>query len=152
MAKVNLPDKAITYTVATILGSQLMNKGQYNEAKEFYLDALEGRRRVLWEENKGTVMSLYNFGNLLRHTDDYGGALDYYLQAPRVQGKILRKTHPHTLDTITCMAIVYGDGLGDRVKDEEMQRLALDNYEKSLGEEHEDMKHCAFVLAMLLRE
>ena len=48
------------------------------------------------------------------------------------------------------MAMTYGDGLGDRVKDEEMQRQALDGYEKSLGKQHERTKRCALNLAILL--
>ena len=47
------------------------------------------------------------------------------------------------------MSITYGDGLGDRVKEEEMYRQALDGYERSLGKQHKDTKRCARNLACL---
>ena len=37
-----------------------MDVGKYEEAKVFYLAALEGQRRVLGEEQKHTLMALYN--------------------------------------------------------------------------------------------
>ena len=80
---------------------------------------------------------------------DYEGALGYYQQALRVKEKVLGKTHPGTLMTIMNMAVTYGDGLGDRVKEEEMHRQALDGYKRSLGKEHEHTKKCAMNLARL---
>ena len=50
------------------------------------------------------------------------------------------------------MARTYGNGLGDRVKEEKMKRLLLDGYEKSLGKQHRDTKHCARSLAVLLAQ
>ena len=116
----------------------------------FYLAALEGQRRVLGEEHKATFASLGDMGIILKKMGDYEGPLVYYQQALRVQQKVLGKTHPDTLRTIINMGMVYGDGLGDRAKDKEMQRLALDGREKSLGNFHEDMKQCARNLAILL--
>ena len=115
-----------------------------------YLAALEGRRRLLGEENKKTLGAMNNMGPILKKMEDYEGALDYYQQARRVQEKILGKTHPDTLDTIYNMALTYGDGLGDRVKEEEMYRQALDGYERSLGKDAENTKNCARNLAILL--
>ena len=62
MAKVSLPDEAVTYDVADDLGSQCFKKGKYEEAKELWLAALEGQRRVLGEEHKDTLDSLNNPG------------------------------------------------------------------------------------------
>ena len=82
-AKVSLANEAVTCDIVKSLGIELYRKccrkWQFEEAKVFYLAALEWRRRVLGEKNKDTLMSLYNFGNLLQHTEDYEGALDYYL-------------------------------------------------------------------------
>ena len=151
-AKVSLPVEVVTFDLANDLGCELDEKGQHEEAKVFYLAALVGRRRVLGEKHKDTLCTLNNLGIVLQMIQDWQGALDYFLQALRVQEKVLRKTHPHTLGTIMNMAAVYGDGLGDRVKDEEMLRLALDGYEKSLGKDHEDTKECARNLAILLKK
>ena len=52
--------------------------------------------------------------------------------------------------TITFMAGAYMDGLKDYVKAQEIYRLALDGYEKWLGEDHEGTKMCAISLAVLL--
>ena len=48
------------------------------------------------------------------------------------------------------MAITYGAGLEDRAKEEEMYRLALDGYERSLGKSHKATKVCVKNLAILL--
>ena len=95
-------------------------------------------------------MTLNNMGIILKMMEDYEGALGYYQQARRVQEKILGKTHPDTLDTIYNMALTYGDGLGDRVKEEEMYRQALDGYERSLGKQDERTKTCARNLNIIL--
>ena len=60
MAKVSLPEEAVTYFIANDLGSLVWLKGQYEEAKVLYLAALEGRRRVLGEEHKDTLATLNN--------------------------------------------------------------------------------------------
>ena len=46
MAKVSLPDEAITLDLANDLRRHLDEKGQHEEAKVLFLAALEGRRRV----------------------------------------------------------------------------------------------------------
>ena len=107
---------------------------------------------MLGKEHKKTIMSLNNTGLVLQEMEDYEGALDYYLQALRMQEKVLGKTHPDTLDTIYNMAITYGDGLGDQAKEEAMYGLALDGYEKSLGKDHKYMRKCARNLATLLEK
>ena len=149
MAKVSLPEEAVTYEIAYSLGIKLKKKGKYEEAKVFYLAALEGLRRVLGDEHKTTLTTMYNMGVLLNDgLKDYEGAVDYYQQALRVQEKVLGKTHPDTLATIMNMAITYRNGLKDFVKAEEMYRQALDGYERSLGKEHQDTKYCARNLAI----
>ena len=86
MAKVSLPDEAVTYRFANDLGSVLDSREQYEEAKVLWLAALEGFRRVLGGEHKHTLSSLNNMGCLLDDMEDYGGALDYFQQALRVPG------------------------------------------------------------------
>ena len=77
MAKVSLPEEAVTYAIANQLGDELDEKGKHEEAKVFYLAALEGQRRVLGEKHKKTLDSLNNMGTLLFNTKDYEGALEY---------------------------------------------------------------------------
>ena len=62
-------------------GERLDDQGKYEEAKVFYLAALEGQRRVLGEEHKKTLPSLNSMGILLKKMEDYEGALGYYQQA-----------------------------------------------------------------------
>ena len=149
--KVSLPEEAVTYDVADLLGIELDLQGKYEEAKVFKLAVLEGRRSVLAEEQKETLGSQNNIGIIFDKLKDYEGALNYYQQARRVQEKVLGKTHSDTFDTIMNMAIVYKDGLKDFTKAEEMYRLSLDGYERSsLGKDHEETKRCARNLARLL--
>ena len=90
-------------------------------------------------------------GVFLHDMKDYERALAYYQQALRGGEKIQWKTHPDTLRTIKNMAGVCV-GFEDFVKAEEMQRLALDGYEKSLGKDHKHTKWCAWNLAVLLAQ
>ena len=48
------------------------------------------------------------------------------------------------------MALTYQNGLRNFVKAEEIFRLALDGYERSLEKKHVDTKRCAKNLAILL--
>ena len=100
--------------------------------------------------HKNTFNALGNLGIIPKKMEDYTGALDYYHQALRVQEKVLGKTHPDTLRTITNMANTYMGGLKDFKKPEEMYRLALDGKEKSLGKDHKDTKLCVENLALFL--
>ena len=72
MAKVSLLDEAVTYDVATQLGCVLdENKGQYEEAKVFFLAALEGRRRVFGAEHKFTLDLTNNVGIVHGEMEEY---------------------------------------------------------------------------------
>ena len=151
MAKVSLPDDAVTYNVANEVGIQLYEKGKYEETKVFYLTALEGGRRVHGEEHKSTLDSLSNMGTVLDLMKDYAGALDYFEQALRGSERVLGKTHPDTLMTLECMADLNKD-VRDFTKAEELYRLALDCNEKLLGKHHEYTKKCARNLSNLREE
>ena len=151
MAKVSLPEEAVTYDIAHDLGFRLEKKGKYEEVKVFWLAALEGRKRVLGDEHKDTIASLNNMGALLGNTNDYEGELGYYQQAVRLQEIKLGRTHPSTLMTNHNMAIAYEE-LKDFVKAEEMYRRALDGFERSLGKENMDTHQCAYNLAVLLAQ
>jgi tetratricopeptide (TPR) repeat protein len=152
MAKVSLPDEAVTYNIANSLGIRMEDKVKYEEAKVFHLAALEGRTRVLGDEHKNTLDALNCMGVLLKKMEDYEGALDYYQQAIRVKEKVLGKSHPSTLTTIMNMAVAYKAGLKDFTKAEEMYRQALDGWERSLGKQHGETKKCARNLAILLAQ
>ena len=97
--KVSLPDEAVTYDIANNLGEELRMKGEYDEAKVFFLAALEGGR-LLVAEHKKTLDSLNAMWVILHHMKDNAGAHGYYQQALRVQEKVLGKMHPDTLGSI----------------------------------------------------
>ena len=84
--------------------------------------------------------------------EDYERALDYCQQALRGYEKVLGKTHPETLMTVTNIGSMFMDGLKDFSKGEEMTRLALNGYEKSLGKDYNDTKACARNLNVFLEE
>ena len=70
---VTLPDEPVSYDVANQFGRELRNEGKFEEAKVLWLAALEGRRRVLWEEHKDTLGSVMNMGIILTNMEDYEG-------------------------------------------------------------------------------
>ena len=107
MAKVSLPDETVTFQIASDLGFELRQKGEFEDAKMFYLAALEGRRRVLGEDHAKTLAALSNAGTILHLVKDYEGALDYHQQALRGRVKVSGKAHPDTLLTILNIAYIY---------------------------------------------
>jgi hypothetical protein len=50
------------------------------------------------------------------------------------------------------IGVLYGDGMKDYEKAEELYRKALEGHEAQLGKDHEDTKDCAKNLAVCLRE
>ena len=82
--KVTLPDKAVTYDVASSLGKELKEKGKFEELEMFYLAALKGMRRALGDEHKNTLMYLHNIGAVLNDLKDYEEALNCSQQAVSV--------------------------------------------------------------------
>ena len=66
IANVSLPDEAVTFDIAhDDLGADMYDQGKYQEAKLFWLAALEGERRVLGEEHRNTLGSPSNIGLLM---------------------------------------------------------------------------------------
>ena len=128
--KVSLSVEAVTYDIANDLGEQLRQKGKF-------------------EEDKKTLISLHNMGLGLDLMKDYEGALEYCQQALRGKEKVLVKTFPDTLTTIYNMTCAYHKGLNHLTKAEEMHKLPLKAYERSLGKEHKDTKVCARNLGVL---
>ena len=64
----------VSQTSWGLSGAKLDEKGQHEEAKMFYLAALEGRRRALGGEHMmDTLASLNNMGCLLDDLEDYEG-------------------------------------------------------------------------------
>ena len=57
IAKVSLPDEAVSYDIASQLGSKFADKRQFEEAKGLYFAALGGKRRVLGEEHDKALAS-----------------------------------------------------------------------------------------------
>ena len=66
MAKVSLPDEAVTLDTADQLGYELDEEGNYEEAKVFYLAALGRRRRVLGEKTHSLPQFVDELGDLSR--------------------------------------------------------------------------------------
>ena len=69
--------------------------------------------------------------------------MEYLERALKGKEKMLGKTHPETLKTVECIAILYNDGLKEYGKAEELYQRALEGYEAQLGKDNEDTKRCA---------
>lgn len=149
MAETSLPNEGVTYFIATDLGIAFDEKGQHEEAKVYYLAALEGRRRVLGDDHKDTLDTVNNLGVLSYDMGDYEGSLAYYEEALKGEERVLGKAHPARIGTLMNMAIVYDDGLKDYDRGESLYRQALEGYEQSLGKNHEHTKDCVKNLARL---
>ena len=92
------------YAIASSLGDALRWQGTYEEAQEFLYTALEGRRSVLGEGHRATLITLTNLRALLNDDlEDYEGALRLLQLALAEKSMVLGKTHPDTQTAMQCL-------------------------------------------------
>ena len=152
MARVSLPDAAITYHIANSLGVMSNEKGKHEEAKVSISPPWGGGGGCLRRSTRRPSLRLFAWETSSMNYGLRRCARHYYQQALKVQERVLGKTHPSTLVIIMNMAIVFMDRLKDFTKAEDMFRLAVDGYKKSLGKDHVSTKRSARNLAIMLRD
>ncbi|KAK3935926.1 putative kinesin light chain [Diplogelasinospora grovesii] len=109
--------------------------GKYKEAEQMCRQTLELKEKVLGKEHPGTLSSMNNLAETLRHQGKYEEAGQMHRQTLELREKVLGKEHPDTLSSINNLANV----LKEQGKDEEagqMHRQTLELKEKVLGKEH----------------
>lgn len=120
------PDR-LTYEVANWLGNELKELKELEDAKKYYLIALEGRERLLGVNDTWTLYTVMNLGNLYEDLKDYAAALAYYERGYTGKEQALGKYHPDTLDTVMCIAFLHMEGESRRPPQRKLVPLLISN-------------------------
>ncbi len=118
------------------LGNIHLRLGDYDKAKELYLQSKDIRANALGKENSEYAESLNNLGAVHWFKGEQEQALPYFLQASEVWGKVLGKEHPDYAISLNNLAALYGR-LGKHPQALSIQLEVLRIREKTLGKEDE---------------
>ena len=124
--------------------------GRYNEARSFFQDDLDVRRRVLGDEHPDTLSSINNLASTLRALGEAQAARDLHQEALDVSRRVLGDEHPDTLVSINNLASTLR-ALGEAQAARDLHQEALDVSRRVLGDEHPDTLVSINNLASTLR-
>ncbi|KAK6495581.1 hypothetical protein TWF481_002629 [Arthrobotrys musiformis] len=119
--------------IASVFGSQ----GKYDEAMQWYEQALAGSEKALGKDHLDTLATVHGIASVFLGQGKYDEAMMWYERALASEEKALGKDHPDTLATVHGIASVF---LGQGKYDEAMMwyERALASEEKALGKDHPD--------------
>ncbi len=95
--------------ICTVIGNTYLAIGKYEEAEVYFLEALEGKRRVLGDEHPETLNSINNMRGLLNKQGKYEEAMPYSVEALEGQRRVLGDEHPETQATINNLVDLHED-------------------------------------------
>ena len=93
-------DGQSTVLILNRLALELQAQGKYGEAEPLYREALEAQRATLGSRHPHTLVSIGNFGSLLKDKGDLAAAEPLYREALEVRRETLGSRHPQTLTSI----------------------------------------------------
>ncbi len=120
------------------LGIIYKEKGDYVKAAQFHQQALDGRERVLGEDNTLVAASLTDFATVYRVTGDYAKAEEMQLRALAIREKLQGPEDPDVGQVLYNLGALYG-WKKDWAKAAEVTERSLRIWEKVLGPDHEDV-------------
>jgi tetratricopeptide (TPR) repeat protein len=137
--------------MATALGRHLWHTGDYEGARQHYLQALAVRRQHLGEEHPDTADSYNNIGMLLRDLGDFSGCRANLEQALALRLKLLGESHADTADTISELGVLcWTERRNEEAVAHFMRALAI--CEQVLGMDHPATAEVANNLGVLYKE
>ena len=140
-----------TLDSATRMGILCLYQGKYDQAKPYFMETLEARRRILGEEHPDTLESIHFMGFVLRKQGDFEGARSRFQTALDGRRRILGSDHFDTLDTINMMGVLLWEN--GRVDEAEPYFFeALDTRRRTLGDEHPSTLESINNMGALLRK
>ncbi len=83
--------------------------GQYNSALEWYLKALEIRKKISGEDHPDTATSYNNIATIYQSLGQNEHALKWHLEALEIRERVLGKEHLHTANSYNNIAQIYAD-------------------------------------------
>ena len=112
-------------------------KGNYSEALNYFVKALEIQEKTLGENHPDTAISYNGMASAYRGLGNYKKALKYYKKTLSIREKTLGENHPHTVMMYDSIGSIYKE-LDDYEQALKYHKKALEIQEKTLGENHPD--------------
>ena len=131
-------------------GDTAFEKGQYNDAESWYLQALKLLADAGPEEPRLAV-TLNTLAMLYHSQKQYSVAAPLYEQVLQLLQAVLPPEHPTLATTRNNLAVLY-EAQGQYAKAEPLYRQALEDLEKRLGPEHANVAAALGNYADLLRK
>ena len=117
------------------MGSLLQSQGRFDEAQQFYREALEGQRRVLGDDHPNTLASISNLGTLLVAQGQLDEAEQLFGEALQTRRRTLGDDHPRTLRSIGMVGtLLRRQGRVDEAIPYYYE--ALEGRRRTLGDDH----------------
>lgn len=108
-----------TACIQNILGNWKCVRGEYEQAKQYFEEALKTRQSLWGNEDPRTLISMINLAWDLWKLGEFQDSQKFYEQALAIQIKIHGLEHPDVAITMNNMSLVFRD----RGEYEEMRRL-----------------------------
>ena len=143
-------DQDVAYALSR-LGYLLRDKGDYVAAERSYREALEGRRRVLGDDHRDTLLSISDMGILLSSMGKHEEALPYFREALGVSRRVVGDDHPDTLTSISNIGTLLSE-MGKHEEALPYCREALEGFRRVLGDDHPDTLTSISNMGTLLSE
>ena len=142
MAQVDMDEESRASLLAksdslSVLGINLYNAGQYEDAIKRGTEALDIRAKILGKEHPDYALSLNNLAAYNSSLGDYEEAIKLCTEALNIRERVLGKEHPDYAASLNSLA-VYNSKLGDYKEAIRLDTEALNVYEKIYGKEHLD--------------
>jgi tetratricopeptide (TPR) repeat protein len=142
---------AVAATLRQVLANRYVGMGLYDAALPLQRTALATRRRVLGDDNRYTLESVIDLGNLLRLQGKLVESERYDREALQNTRRVLGEDNPDTLDAINNMGAVL-DEEGRQDEEEPYMREALAIRRRLLGEKDPDTLASIVNMGVLLEK
>jgi tetratricopeptide (TPR) repeat protein len=119
-------------------GKYLKERALFSEAKDFFEQALDIRKKILVKDHPDLAETFNDFAGLYKAQGKYKEAEVFYNNALDIRKKILVKDHPDLAETYNDFAGLYQDQ-GKYTEAEDYYNNALNIEKKVLGEDHPDL-------------
>jgi len=122
--------------IQTSLGLTYLDLYTPDDAGPHLLKAMETRRRILGDDHRDTLQSMFNFGKFLGHVPRFKEAEVHLRETLDAQRRVLGPDHVDTLQTQVLLAKVLF-AQGKRKDGEALFSQTVDDLTRVLGEGHE---------------
>jgi CHAT domain-containing protein len=127
---------------------QVLGKRQYAQAADLARQVFEIRKRLLGEENPGTLTASNDWGVDLRAAGDYAAARPVLERTLAIRRKVLGEDHTDTANSYSSLAEVLATA-GDYAAAIHDAEQALAIQRRIFGEEHAEVASCWITLGDL---